>query len=175
MKALLFFDVLLTFVWITPVFAVEVGESPLTLARVIELAASIGPEVRISKTHVVEEEAKLAGAKVRTIENPKLELAAGPRSGDESSLDTDLALEIPIELWGRRDKRILPPKHCFSGRNTHLKMSGANQSPRRSVPTTKFSWHRNRLNWRGSERFLPKKFYALPPNAIRLAMSPNLR
>ena len=106
MKALLFFNVLLTFAWITPVFAVELGEGPLTLARVMELAASMGPEVRISATHVAEAEAKLAGAKVRTIENPQLELAAGPRSGDETSIDTDLALEIPIELWGRRDKRI---------------------------------------------------------------------
>lgn len=86
--------------------AAEVGEEPLTLARVMKLAASAAPEVRISATQVTEGEARLAGAKVRTLENPQLELEAGPRSAEEDSVDFGVGLEIPVELWGRRDKRI---------------------------------------------------------------------
>jgi len=89
-----------------PGSAAEVGEGPLTLARVMEMAASAAPEVRASAALVTEGEARLAGAKVRTLENPQLELEAGPRSAEEDSVDFGVGLEIPVELWGRRDKRI---------------------------------------------------------------------
>jgi cobalt-zinc-cadmium efflux system outer membrane protein len=72
----------------------------------MELAASGAPEVRVAGVQVAEEEARLAGAKVRTLENPELELEAGPRSAEEDSVDFGVGLEFPVELWGRRDKRI---------------------------------------------------------------------
>lgn len=78
----------------------------LTLARVIELSAASAPEVRLSATRIAEEEAKLAGAQVRTLENPKLDLAAGPRNGADSGADVEVGIEIPLELGNRRAKRI---------------------------------------------------------------------
>lgn len=82
------------------------GGAPLTFELVMALAASAAPDVRVASTLVAEGEAKLAGAKVRTLENPQLELETGPRSADEDSVDFGVGLEIPVELWGRRDKRI---------------------------------------------------------------------
>ncbi len=91
-----------------PVFAIAADEAkgPLTLARVIELAADNAPEVRLSTTRIAEGEARLAGAQVRTLENPKLDLATGPRNGTESSVDVEAGFEIPFELGSRRSKRI---------------------------------------------------------------------
>ena len=89
-----------------PVTAVNVDEGVLTLARVIELAATTAPEVRLSTARVAEQEAKLAGAQVRTLENPKMDLAAGRRNGPESSAEVEVGLEIPFELGSRREKRI---------------------------------------------------------------------
>ena len=82
------------------------GEGILTLARVIELAAANAPDVRLSITRVAEGEARLAGAQVRTRENPKMDLATGPRNGPESSVDVEVGFEIPFELGSRREKRI---------------------------------------------------------------------
>jgi len=92
--------------------AEDVGE-PLTLDRVMQLAASAAPEVRLAETQVAEEEARLAGAKVRTLENPELELEAGPRSAEEDSVDFGVGLEIPVELWGRRERRIAVAEAAF--------------------------------------------------------------
>src|SRR6185369_1780621 len=78
----------------------------LTLDRVIEIAAANAPEVRYSTTRIAEGEAKLAGAQVRTLDNPRLDLAAGPRNGSESSVDVEMGFEIPFELGNRRDKRV---------------------------------------------------------------------
>jgi cobalt-zinc-cadmium efflux system outer membrane protein len=97
---------LVTFVLPCTGSAVEFGGKPLTRDRVMELAASAAPEVRVARTQVAEEEARLDGAKVRTLENPELELEAGPRSAEEDSVDFGVGLEFPVELWGRRDKRI---------------------------------------------------------------------
>ena len=91
-----------------PVFAIAADETKgsLTLVRVIELAADNAPEVRMSTTRIAEGEAKLAGAQVRALENPKLDLAAGPRNGTDSSVDVEAGFEIPFELGSRRSKRI---------------------------------------------------------------------
>jgi cobalt-zinc-cadmium efflux system outer membrane protein len=78
----------------------------LTLDRVIEISAANAPEVRISTTRIAESEAKLASAQVRTQENPKLDLAAGPRNGPDNSVDIEVGFEIPFELGSRRDKRV---------------------------------------------------------------------
>lgn len=86
--------------------AADTAPAPLTLARVIELSSTNAPEVQMAATRVAEGEAKLDGARVRSLENPRLSLAAGPRSGDETSLDLEAELEVPVELGKRRDKRI---------------------------------------------------------------------
>lgn len=90
----------------TAVIAADLGGEPLTLARVIELSSSGAPDVRLALNRVAEGEAKLAGARVRTLENPKLDLNAGPRTGTESSIDVEVGMEIPIELGSRRSKRV---------------------------------------------------------------------
>ena len=78
----------------------------LTLARVIETASEHAPEARLASTRIAEEEARVAGARVRALENPKLSLAAGPRTGgDDSGLDAELELEVPFELRDKRGKR----------------------------------------------------------------------
>lgn len=91
-----------------PVVAIAADEAigSFTLARVIELAAASAPEVRLSINRIAEGEAKLAGAQLRTLESPKLDLAAGPRNGTDSSVDVEVGLEIPIELGSRRSKRV---------------------------------------------------------------------
>jgi cobalt-zinc-cadmium efflux system outer membrane protein len=89
-----------------PVFAAAEIKGTLSLTRVIELAAANAPEVRLSITRIAEGEAKLAGAQVRTLENPKLDLAAGPRNGTDSSVDIEVGFEIPFELGSRRSKRV---------------------------------------------------------------------
>ncbi len=86
--------------------AAEPGQVPLTLARVIELSSASAPELRLAAAGIAEGEAKLAGAKVRALENPRLDLLAGPRTGTESSLDLEVGMEVPFELGSRRDKRI---------------------------------------------------------------------
>ena len=78
----------------------------LTLSRVIELAFANAPEVQLSNTRIAEGEAKLAGAQVRTLENPKFDLAAGPRLGNDSSVDVEVGFEVPFELGNLRDKRV---------------------------------------------------------------------
>lgn len=91
-----------------PAFAIAADEAKgaLTLTRVIELSAANAPEVRLSTTRIAEEEAKLAGAQVRTLENPKMDLAAGPRNGTDSTVDIEAGFEIPFELGSRRSKRV---------------------------------------------------------------------
>lgn len=87
---------------LTAAFVQEV----LTLSRVMELAAATAPQVRLSTTRVEESEARLAGARVRTLEDPALDLGAGRRDGEELSTDLEVGLELPVEFWGRRDKRV---------------------------------------------------------------------
>jgi len=86
--------------------AQDPGGELLTLSRVIDLAGKIAPEVRIAATRVAEEEGKLAGAKVRALENPKLEAALGPRIGPSTTVDVDVGVEIPFERGGKRERRI---------------------------------------------------------------------
>lgn len=83
----------------------EIGE-PLTLERVIALSSQSAPALRLAANSVEEQEAKLDGARVRSLENPKLSLAAGPRSGDGTTLDLEAEIEVPVELGGRREKRV---------------------------------------------------------------------
>ncbi len=84
------------------------GEEPanLTRERVIGLARSSSPSVRVARTAVDEERADLIGARIFARDNPVLEAVAGPRWGDETSIDLEATLAIPIELGGKRRKRI---------------------------------------------------------------------
>ncbi|MBK7071909.1 MAG: TolC family protein [Myxococcales bacterium] len=72
----------------------------------IGLARSSSPSVRVARTAVDEERADLIGARIFARDNPVLEAVAGPRWGDETSIDLEATLAIPIELGGKRRKRI---------------------------------------------------------------------
>jgi len=78
----------------------------LTLSRVIELAGTNSRDVRIAVTRIAEEEGRFTGAQVRSIENPKLEAALGPRFGTTTTVDVDVSVEIPFERGGKRDRRV---------------------------------------------------------------------
>lgn len=106
----------------------ESGREPLTLARVIELSSAGAPDVRLALNRVAEGEAKLAAAQVRTLENPKLELNAGPRNGTESSIDYEIGMEVPIELGGRRGKRV-----ALAKAGIRRGQSGAEDAARQAV------------------------------------------
>lgn len=80
--------------------------SPLTRARVIELARSSSPTVRVAATAVEEERAGLIGARIFARDNPVFEAVAGPRWGDDTAMDIEATLAIPIELGGKRRKRV---------------------------------------------------------------------
>jgi cobalt-zinc-cadmium efflux system outer membrane protein len=82
------------------------GGEPLTLSRVIDLAGKTAPEVRIAATRIAEEEGRLAGAQVRSLENPRLEAALGPRIGPTTTVDVDVGVEIPFERGGKMDHRV---------------------------------------------------------------------
>jgi len=51
----------------------------LSLSRVIELASVTAPEVRLAQGREAQAEARLMRAGVLTLDNPKLDLAAGRR------------------------------------------------------------------------------------------------
>lgn len=78
----------------------------LDLARVIALAAEASPAVRLVRAQVAEAEGRLETADVRTVENPTVSAAMGPRIGPKNGVDVDLSLEVPIEIGGRRSKRV---------------------------------------------------------------------
>lgn len=80
----------------------------LTRARIIELARTRAPAVRIAETRIVESRGRLVGARVLLPENPALDINAGPSWAAQrrTDLDLDATLATPIPLGGRRDKRI---------------------------------------------------------------------
>lgn len=78
MKILYILAIVTVFALPASTIAAEVEKEALTLSRVIELSAANAPEVRLSATRIAEEEAKLAGAKVRTLENPITGSGGGP-------------------------------------------------------------------------------------------------
>lgn len=87
-----------------PAYAEE--PSSLTRERVIELARKSSPSVRLAGAAVEEERADLIGARIFARDNPVLEAVAGPRWGDETTIDLEATLAIPIELGGKRRKRV---------------------------------------------------------------------
>lgn len=82
-------------------------ESPsLTLQRVIELAKSRAPASVVARARVDEIGASLVGARRVATRNPVLSIDAGPRWRGERSTDVQGALSVPLDLGGRRAKRI---------------------------------------------------------------------
>lgn len=92
-------------VWATPAATADPSMS-ITRERVIELARKRAPAVRIAETRVEESRGKLVGARVLLPENPALEVMAGPRWANGRTTDIEALLAVPIQLGGRRDKRI---------------------------------------------------------------------
>lgn len=83
------------------------AQPALTRDRVIVLARSASPSVRIAGAAVEEEQATLIGARIFARENPVVEIVAGPRWSDEAAIDVEASLAVPIELGGKRRKRVL--------------------------------------------------------------------
>ncbi|MEZ4404267.1 MAG: TolC family protein [Kofleriaceae bacterium] len=91
---------------LVPSLALAQEPTGLTRARVIELARESSPSVRLAGAAVEEERADLIGARIFARDNPVLEAVAGPRWADETAIDLEATLAIPIELGGKRRKRV---------------------------------------------------------------------
>lgn len=91
---------------LVPASASAEESTGLTRERVIELARSSSPTVRVAGAAVEEERADLIGARIFARDNPVLEAVAGPRWGDDTAIDLEATLAIPIELGGKRRKRV---------------------------------------------------------------------
>jgi cobalt-zinc-cadmium efflux system outer membrane protein len=80
------------------------AQDPLTLEQVLHLARDRAPLVAVARARVAEAEARLAGTRLRLQDNPRLDLAAGPRSG--GGTDLDVGVEQQFEPAGSRSARI---------------------------------------------------------------------
>ena len=80
--------------------------APLTLRRVVELAKSRAPAVSIARARVEEAGAGLVGARRFATRNPVLAVDAGPRWEGDRSTDVQGSVSFPLDLGGRRDKRV---------------------------------------------------------------------
>lgn len=80
--------------------------APLTLDDVIGLSRAQTPSVRVARARVREAEAGLVGARALQAENPTLGAALGPRWTGRRTTDIELGLSVPIELGGKRSRRI---------------------------------------------------------------------
>ena len=78
----------------------------LTRERVIELARSRAPAIRVAETRLAEARGRVIGARVLLPENPVVEVMSGPRWATTRSIDSEVTLAVPVQLGGRRDKRI---------------------------------------------------------------------
>ena len=81
------------------------AREPVTVERVLQLARA-APQVRRAEIRVAESAGRLTGAEVWSIRNPDFGVEAGPRISDGTSLDAGVSLEIPVELWGQRERRV---------------------------------------------------------------------
>lgn len=82
------------------------AEGPLTFRRVIELGRQAAPEVRLQEADIDVARGELIGARLLSHENPSLELGAGRRWAQDPTLDREVSLAVPIELGGKRSRRI---------------------------------------------------------------------
>ncbi|MEJ7598407.1 MAG: TolC family protein [Kofleriaceae bacterium] len=79
---------------------------PLSLGRVVELARTQAPATVIARARTEEARAGLVGASRFATRNPVLEADVGPRWSDGRSTDAQASLSVPLDLGGRRDKRV---------------------------------------------------------------------
>jgi len=84
------------------------GELPrsLSFGDVVELAQAGAPGVRLADADVDVVRGRGVGARVRFADNPVLEGGLGSRWGDERTTDREVSLSFPIELGGKRGKRV---------------------------------------------------------------------
>ena len=82
------------------------AEELLTLPRVIELARTRAPDPALARARVDEARAALVGARRLATRNPVIEADVGPRWSDGRSTDAQTTLALPLDLGGRRAKRI---------------------------------------------------------------------
>ncbi len=102
--------------WLLSVPIVMVGvssasaeETALTLPRVIELARTRAPAAVIARARVDEERSALVGARRLSTRNPVIGADVGPRwsdGTDGTSTDARASLSVPLDLGGRRGKRV---------------------------------------------------------------------
>lgn len=81
-------------------------EPPLSLQRVVEIARTRAPSTVIARLRTDEARGALTDARRRATRNPVLEADVGPRWSDGTSLDVQTSLAVPLDLGGRRSKRI---------------------------------------------------------------------
>jgi cobalt-zinc-cadmium efflux system outer membrane protein len=110
---------------------------PLTLSRVMELAGTNSRDVRIAATRIAEEEGRFAGAQVRSIENPRLEAALGPRIGATTTVDVDVSVEIPFERGGKRDRRV-----AVARAGVQREKHAVDDARRQAIATAAGAWYR---------------------------------
>jgi cobalt-zinc-cadmium efflux system outer membrane protein len=77
-----------------------------TLVELIEFARSGAPDVQLAIAEIAEGEGRLVRARSYAAENPEVAATFGPSPGGGNLPDASLGVEIPIELGGRRQKRI---------------------------------------------------------------------
>lgn len=82
-----------------------VAQEPLTAARVLALTSATS-EARRAESLVAEARGRLVGAGVWSERNPSLAAETGPRLGDRTTLEARVSLEVPLEPWGHRGRRL---------------------------------------------------------------------
>jgi cobalt-zinc-cadmium efflux system outer membrane protein len=84
------------------------SEESLTLERALTMAFEKNPELRALAEDVSIARARLDAVGRLFRENPEIEASAGPRlrSGEDTSIDVEVSLEQPLEVFGQRGLRI---------------------------------------------------------------------
>lgn len=78
----------------------------LTLARARAIAAERAPRLRAARARTAIARGALAGVSIALPYNPQLSVGAGPRFGDQTTLEADVQLSQRIEIGGQRGARI---------------------------------------------------------------------
>jgi outer membrane protein, heavy metal efflux system len=103
----------MTFRWFVCLPVIWLGSSSahaedaaLTLQRVVELARTRAPSTVVAQARIDEVRAALVGARRLSTRNPVVTADAGRRWSDGTSTDLQSSLSLPLDLGGRRAKRI---------------------------------------------------------------------
>lgn len=86
--------------------SVHADDTSWTLDRVIATARTRAPASTVARAQIDEARAALVGARRLSTRNPVLQADVGPRWADGRSTDLQSQLSIPLDLGGRRAKRI---------------------------------------------------------------------